>query len=206
MRKEWIPIHFIKENSYNMVKIFLTQIVMSFFGTMLSIATLRNQSLLLWSSILSIAIELCVIYTIGWDIGARDKIKIDGGRMRPFPAKGVLIALGGNVPNLILALLMGLGVLIDTAGSQVMSLVCNAIARLINGAFLGTIKTLEDLLIVDMPTGGTMSHIWWWFIVMIIPSLIVVGFAYLLGSHARRIIPVRQKPTGNDRPNISDKK
>lgn len=206
MRKEWIPIHFIKENSYNMVKIFLTQIVMSFFGTMLAIATLRNPSLLLWSSILSIAIQLCVIYTIGWDIGARDKIKIDGGRMRPFPAKGVLIALGGNAPNLILALLMGLGVLIDTAGSQVMSLVCNAIARLINGAFLGTIKTLEDLLIADLPTGGTMSHIWWWFIIMVIPSLIAVGFAYLMGSHDLRIIPVRQKPTGNNRPNISDKK
>lgn len=179
---------------------------MSFFGTMLAIATLKNQSLLLWSSILSIAIQLCVIYTIGWDIGAHDQIKISGGRMRPFPAKGVLIALVGNVPNLILAFLMGLGVLIDTTGSQIMSLVCNAIARLINGAFLGIIKTFEDLLITDMPTGGTMSHIWWWFIIMVIPSLISVEFAYLMGSHNLRIIPVRRKPAENTRPNISDKK
>lgn len=198
--------NFLKENSYNMVKIFLTQIVMSFFGTMLAIATLKAPTLLLWSSIFSVALGLCVVYTIGWDVGARDKIKIDGGRMKPFPSKGLVLALGGNIPNLILAILMGLGVLIDTEGSQVMSLVCNAIARLINGSFLGIIKTLENLLIAGVETGGTMKHIWWWFIVMVIPSVLVCGFAYYMGSHDLRIIPVRKNPTVNDRPNISDKK
>lgn len=198
--------NFLKENSYNMVKIFLTQIVMSFFGTMLAIATLKAPTLLLWSSVFSVVLGLGVVYTIAWDVGARDKIKIDGGRMKPFPCKGLVLALGGNIPNLILAVLMGLGVLIDTEGSQVMSLVCNAIARLINGSFLGIIKTLENLLIAGVETGGTMSHIWWWFIVMVIPSVLVCGFAYYMGSHDMRIIPVRKKPTVNDHPNISDKK
>ena len=51
-----------------------------------------------------------------------------------------------------------------------------------------------------------MRHIWWWFIVMVIPSVLVCGFAYYMGSHDIRIIPVRKKPTVNDHPNISDKK
>ena len=195
-----INIAFLKENSYSSVKIFLTQIVMSFFGTMLAIATLKNASLLLWSSVFSVVFQLAIVYTIGWDIGARDKIKIDGRRMRPMPSKGFLIALIANAPNLLLAVLMGLGVLIDTKGSQVMSLVCNAIARLINGSFLGIIKTLET----PLGDSGIMKYIWWWFIVMTIPSIIIGGVSYLMGSHDIRLIPQKKKSVETARPNISD--
>lgn len=202
-----IVIQFIKENSYSMVKMFLTQIVMTFFGTMLAIATLSNKSLLLWSSIFSVIFGLAINYTIGWDIGAKDKIKTDGGRMRPAPFKGALIALGSNIPNLLLALLMGIGVLIDTETSQAMSLICNAIARLLNGAYLGIISNLENLLIANLAdNSGIMSHIWWWFIVMTLPSILVGWVSYLMGSHDVRIIPVRQKTEDTSyRPNISDK-
>ncbi|MGN1127926.1 MAG: hypothetical protein ACI4T6_03110 [Candidatus Flemingiibacterium sp.] len=179
---------FLKENSYSMVKVFLTQIVMSFFGTMLAIATLSNPSLLLASSVFSVLFYLVMVYFTIWEIGAKDKIRIDGGRLRPFPAKGAVIALGGNAPNLLLALLMGVGVLINTKGAQVMSLVCNAIARLLNGAYLGILKTLENLLISDLPEGsGTMPHIWWWFIVMTLPSILTGLFAYFMGSHDYKI-------------------
>ena len=64
---------------------FLDQIAMTVFGTMLSFATLKNEGLLLASSIFSILFYLMLLYTVGWDIGARDKIRIDGGRMKPFP-------------------------------------------------------------------------------------------------------------------------
>lgn len=191
---------FLKENSYSMVKVFLTQIVMSFFGTMLAIATLSNPSMLLWSSIFSVVFYLVIIYFSIWEIGAKDKIRIDGGRLRPFPAKGIVIALGGNVPNLILALLMGIGALIDTKGAQVMSFVCNAIARLLNGAYLGILKTLEDILKNALPPeAGIMQYIWWWFIVMTLPSLIVGWFAYFMGSHEYKIsafLGLGKRPTG----------
>ena len=171
-----------------MVKVFLTQIVMSFFGTMLAIATLSNPSLLLWSSIFSVVFYLVIIYFSIWEIGAKDKIRIDGGRLRPFPAKGAVIALGGNAPNLLLALLMGVGALINTKGAQVMSLVCNAIARLLNGAYLGILKTLQNMLENALPPeAGIMQYIWWWFIVMTFPSLIVGWFAYFMGSHDYKI-------------------
>lgn len=196
-----IIIDFLKDNSYSSVKIFLTQIVMSFFGTMLAIATLSNPTLLLWSSIFSVVFGLAIIYTIGWDIGARDKLKIDGGRMRPMPSKGFYIALLANIPNLLLAVLMGLGVLINTSGSQVMSLVCNAIARLINGSYLGILTTLTNMLTVET---GIMSYIWWWFIVMTLPSILVVGVSYLMGAKNIRIIPQKKSAETVGRPNMSD--
>lgn len=56
---------FIKENSYNMFKMFLDQIAMTVFGTMLSFATLKNEGLLLASSIFSILFYLMLLYTVG---------------------------------------------------------------------------------------------------------------------------------------------
>ena len=108
-------IGFLKENSYSMVKMFVNQIGMPVFGTMLALATAGNPTLLLCSSIFAILFYLFLLYSVGWEIGAKDKIRIDGGRMTEFPAKGFLIALGANLPNLLLAVLMGAGALISTA-------------------------------------------------------------------------------------------
>ena len=82
---------------------FVDQIAMTVFGTIVTIATSGNDDLLLGASLFSIGFFLVVLYTVGWDIGARDKIKIDGGRMREMPAKGFLIALGANSINILLA-------------------------------------------------------------------------------------------------------
>lgn len=176
-------IDFIKENSYNMVKMFLNQIAMTVFGTMLAIATRSNDTLLLATSIFSILFYLFLVYNFGWEIGAKDKIKIDGGRMRPFPTEGLLITLGANIPNLLLALLMGLGVLIGTEWAGNMSVICNAIARLIEGMYLGTISTLEHTLYAE----AHISDVWWWFIVITLPAILTGWFSYYMGSHDKRI-------------------
>ncbi len=174
---------FLKENSYNMVKMFVDQIAMTVFGTIVTIATSGNDDLLLIASLFSIVFYLVVLYTVGWDIGARDKIKIDGGRMREFPAKGFLIALGANSINILLALLIGLGILINTEWAGNISVVCNAIARLIQGMYLGAIKLLEDALFAD----AVIQDVWWWFLITPIPAILTGGLSYYMGSHNKRI-------------------
>jgi hypothetical protein len=181
-------IGFLKENSYSMVKMFVNQIAMTVFGTMLALATAGNPTLLLCSSIFAILFYLFLVYSVGWEIGAKDKIRIDGGRMREFPAKGFLIALGANLPNLLLALLMGIGALISTAtGAEwagSMSVVCNAIARLIEGMYLGVIKVLEDML----PAGHSILSVWWWFLLLPVPAIFTGWLSYFLGSRNIRIL------------------
>ena len=49
-----------------MFKMFLDQIAMTVFGTMLSFATLKNEGLLLASSIFSYSSNLMLLYTVGW--------------------------------------------------------------------------------------------------------------------------------------------
>jgi hypothetical protein len=191
--------NFFKENSYNMVKLFLNQIALTVFGTMLALSTVKNPTLLLVTSIFSVLFYLYLVYSCGWEIGAKDKIRIDGGRIAPAPAKGFLIALIANVPNLLLAILMGIGAIISTSTGAKwagdMSVVCNAIARLIEGMYLGIIKILEDRVFAD----AHIIDVWWWFIVITFPAIITGGISYLLGSKNFRILSlfgITYKPSG----------
>ena len=135
--------NFFKEHSYNIVKLFLNQIGITVFGTMLALATSGNETLLLGSSIFSILFLLALDYNSCWEIGAKDKIRIDGGRLAPMPYKGALLSALANVPNLLLALLMGVGILIGNEAGRTMSAICNTISRILNGMYLGVIKVLE---------------------------------------------------------------
>ena len=183
-----------------MFKMFIDQIAMTMFGTMLALATRGKQGLFLASSIFSILFYLVLLYTVGWEIGARDKIRIDGGRMKPSPAKGFLIALGANCPNLILAVLIGVGVMINTEWSANMALVCNAIARLAEGMYLGVINVLERTIYPPIEAGTVTSadirDVWWWFIVIVIPALFVGWLSYYLGSRdisISRLLGIKRK-------------
>ncbi len=182
---------FLKDQSYNIVKLFLNQIALTVFGTVLALSTSQNASLLLASSLFSILFFLALNYTFCWEIGAKDKIRVDSGRIKSMPSKGFFIALGANIPNLILALLNLLGIVINTEGSQSMSVVCNAILRLINGMYLGTVSLLEKTVASHGISIGS-----WIFFAVIIPSLFVGWLAYYLGSKNVRILGfLKTKPT-----------
>ncbi len=173
---------FLKEQSYNMVKLFLNQIALTVFGTVLTLSTSKNNSLLLAASIFSIIFFLALNYTSCWDIGAKDKIRVDSGRAKAMPSKGFLIVLGANIPNLILAILNLLGIIINTEGSQGMSVFCNMLLRLLNGMYLGAVSLLEKAVAANGISIGS-----WIFFVTIIPTLFVGWLAYYLGSKNIRI-------------------
>ena len=86
-------LHFIKDNRSVIVKMIVNQIGMIFFGLMLSMATNQNNSLFLAASIFSVLFYMFLEYTVGWDLGAHDKIKLDGGRIEYQPYKGSRLAL-----------------------------------------------------------------------------------------------------------------
>ncbi len=172
---------FLKENLYNSVKLFLNQIGLTVFGTMLALAFSKNDKLLLASSIFSILFYLSLCYITCWDIGAKDKIRIDGGRLNYKASKGLLLSFFANIPNIVLSALMGIGILINTEASINMCYVCNAIARLLNGMYLGTIKVLQETL------NATITEVWWWFGAIAIPSMLVCTAAYILGAKNFRI-------------------
>ncbi len=176
-----------------MVKLFLNQIGVTVFATVLTIATRANPSLLFWSSVLSLGLYLFLQYCLCWEVGARDKIKIDGGRMEEMSGKGLLLALGANIFNILLSLLIGLGFLIDTKWSESVAAVCNVFLRLFNGMYQGFIKIIGDAVNKTESVNSIYESLspevtWWWFLVAIIPVILVCGLGYLLGSKNIRIL------------------
>lgn len=112
-------LHFITENRSVIVKMFVNQIGMIFFGFVLSMATNQNDSLFLAASIFSVLFYMFLEYTVAWDLGAHDKIKLDGGRIDYMPCKGIFTSLCANILNLLSGVLTVIGYFCLSAADRV---------------------------------------------------------------------------------------
>ena len=112
-------LHFIKENRSVIVKMFVNQVGMIFFGFVLSMATNQNDSLFLAASIFSVLFYMFLEYTVAWDLGAHDKIKLDGGRIDYMPCKGIFTSLCANILNLLSGVLTVIGYFCLSAADRV---------------------------------------------------------------------------------------
>ena len=80
---------FLKEHSDNIVKLIINQVGISIFAMFLYTAAAAIKSedggasltFKVLISVFSIMFYLLLVYTIGWEIGAKDKIRIDGKRL-----------------------------------------------------------------------------------------------------------------------------
>ena len=101
----------LRENLYDVIKLFVNQFGIGIFAlflyTAVGAAFVENDEMFNLSRILvsafSIIFYIVLVYYMFWEIGAKDGIRIAGGRMEPQPNKGIAIALFANVPNFALA-------------------------------------------------------------------------------------------------------
>ena len=79
---------FLKENMSTITKMIVNQLGMMIFGLVLSMATSQNDTLFLLASVFSVCFYMFLVYTVGWELGAKDKVRLDGGRIAYAPFKG----------------------------------------------------------------------------------------------------------------------
>ena len=165
---------------------FINQFAISIFGSVLSLATsaAENSTLSMVVSLFAIAFYLFLIYTMTWEIGAKDRISVDVGKKPYRPHTGVLISLIANIPNFLIALVyacvystMGTAKLAGSIASLAMT-----IAMFLEGMYCGL--ALEIIL----PTGFNLWHYWWTFFLIIIPALVTSWIAYFAGFKNFRIL------------------
>ncbi len=177
---------FFSQYSYSMIKMFINQFAISIFGSVLSLATsaAENSTLSMVVSLFAIAFYLFLIYTMTWEIGAKDRISVDVGKKPYRPHTGVLISLIANIPNFLIALVyacvystMGTAKLAGSIASLAMT-----IAMFLEGMYCGL--ALEIIL----PTGFNLWHYWWTFFLIIIPALVTSWIAYFAGFKNFRIL------------------
>lgn len=148
---------FFKNNGSVISKLFVYQFALTVFGLLLYTVSQYSESkaIIAGISAFSAIFYLFIIYTNIWDIGARDKIRIEGKRLAPRPLHGLWLGICANVPNFIFALCSTVGYLgIDraalnadgkfTSPEWAVNLygIAHMIGSYLNGTFLGITETL----------------------------------------------------------------
>ena len=179
---------FFHDYSYNIVKMFVNQFAISIFGVSLTLATTQAHiessgfdTFTLIVSIFAVVFYLFLIYTLAWEIGAKDKISVDVGKKPYRPHLGILLSLVANIPNILAALLYALATLI---GSESMMFIVRLFATLIQGMYFGIITA------ISLPIGETyvqLNSLWPTFFLMVIPAMLTSWLAYFLGHRNFRI-------------------
>ena len=192
---------FFKENSYDIVKLFINQIGITIFSFMLytAVALIEDDDLLLRINVLvsvfAILFYFSLLYTAAWDIGAKDKIRIDSGKAISTPGKGLKISLLANIPNFLLAIFaiafMGIYMLGGSEWFYSAFFVLNMFIRFISAMFLGLIQGIFSFLATDDPLSASFCPYYFWqtvgFLVGPVLAVLVTHFGYKMGSAEQKL-------------------
>ena len=184
---------FFKENSYDIVRLYINQIGISIFSMVLytAVGTIELSSKLLdvGLSVFLLGFYFTLIYTASWEYGAKDKIRVDAGKIEPSHTKGIKLSLLAGVPNYLLSGLCLLFGLIYKAtlssGAGVVAVLLNTFMRLSMAMYLGVVQTAfgpftsaADNSFAFQAAGFLVAHVF---------AVIVISLGYLLGSKDKRI-------------------
>ena len=178
---------FFKDNSYNIVKMMLYQFGMTVLGAITSMAAISNSGLFLAVSIYATVLYLGLLYVMTWDLGGKDRIRVDAGHARADKLSGLKMALFANIPNFIIFLLIAVGFLFGTALSQAswaqgMFVVGHAIGKIIQAMYNGIV------LAIIPASGSALSGAYLIaYALTPLPGIIASTLGYLMGYHDRRL-------------------
>ncbi len=176
----------LRQYSYSVIKMFVNQFAISIFGVVLAMATAaaNNNFLTIFVSVFSILFYLFLIYTMTWEIGAKDRISVDCGKKKYCPHTGIILSLCANIPNLILALLYTIAFPFMTtqrwAGN--ISAVVNVISAFVEGMYRGILAA------ITVSGDKTLLYYWWSYFLIIIPALLTAWFSYIMGFKNKRFV------------------
>jgi hypothetical protein len=139
---------FLKENSYDIIRLYINQIGITIFSLVLytSVSSLDkglSLKLKIAISVFAILFFFALLYTVAWDWGANDKIRIDAGRMKKKRSKGAFLALLANLINFVLAGVCVISMALymkGVSGALDILQIFNLILRLTNAMYLGVIQ------------------------------------------------------------------
>ena len=193
---------FFSKYSYKMVSVFVTQFAISIFGNVLALSFVNNTVLCTLISLFAIFFNLFLLYTAIWDVGAKDKPAIDGGRMKPNNFTGLFIALGAYIPSYILTLIYAALLPTATTVEGVASTIAAYIKLtlfLLNGAYTGVMSAIKI-------GENYLNDFWWIYLVISIPTIAVCAVSYILGTKDIHFTKLMLAPTPEEQEIKRDKK
>ena len=188
----------IKENLYDIVRLYIFQIGIMIFSLFLymPIGFIEDETLFtqlrVIASIGAVIFYFVLVYSMMWEMGAKDKLKIDGGRLKAQPHKGLVLGLCANVPNFLLGILATVFAAICASGAGINIQNTFAIIFLITGMhgamYLGIIQIVTPFPVVGDLTNYS-NYLVQSILYIVIPliSVAVVHFSYYLGTKEKKL-------------------
>ncbi|MBE6723924.1 MAG: vitamin K epoxide reductase family protein [Ruminococcaceae bacterium] len=182
---------FWKENGAYIGKMTLNQFGATFFGVMLVLAASAAQSQRTWltifASTFATVFYLFLVYTVLWEKGGQDRIRVDSGRKKREPFKGLLIAVCANIPNILLGVLdIGTRLVMNPGDPDRLAGKINSVVRAIvllwEGMYAGFVSYAHTVA-PNHPYLLSLTRL-----LIVIPALLVGGLAYWLGLNNKRLM------------------
>lgn len=196
---------FFKQNSYDIVRLFINQIGIAIFSLFVYTAfgaiwfkDANNRStqellMLIGVSVFAMAFYFFLIYTATWDYGAKDKIKIDGGRMERDRFKGLKMAILANVPILVFALVAiifrAVYMFTDMGGFGLTSSIFHFLLQLTASMYDGVLQSIFNGLRVSADSPNNLYFLMQeiGYFVMPVFSVISAHVGYSLGLREKKL-------------------
>lgn len=188
-------IKYIKENIDSISKLFINHVGMMIFGLAVLISTkLMNDVVFYMMGVLAVLMYFTLLYTAMWERGAKDKIKIDGGRKKPDLFHGLWAYLLGNILVVITSLL---GLIFAFFVTEEVSFANNTLAvfRFISHYYNAMYLPITEIEIAS-PVVKSLIYV-----ATILPGAIVSCVSYILGVKGCRCIFPESKKTKKNRYN-----
>lgn len=187
---------FIKEHSYEIVKLFFTQIGIAVFGLVLSFATNSNPQLWLLSSIFSVCFYCAILYSEAWEIGAKDRPRILNGRLKDSNSKGFIIALFSNSLNMFFVIILTVCLIFSFLGEffgNIYAIVWT-LQRLLSAMYMGLNMYFSPKQILDSRYYIQPDTFFQplFYLLAIIPPVISCGIGYVMGKNDRKLFTVKK--------------
>ena len=176
---------FIKNNFAMISKMFIQQIGIAFLGFLLNTAAnvSGNKSLVLGLSIFSAAFYLFLVYVHVWEFGVQDKIRIEAGRIKFDPLKGLKASLIANSVNILLAVLSAIGYLCIDRN------ILDEFGNIVSPAWAVNLYAVSHIIGVFLQSMYNGIGSWfgidvypYFLFLAILPSLITSFFGYYFGT------------------------
>lgn len=188
----------IKDNSYDIVRLYINQLGITIFSLVLYTAIgfveddALNFKIRVALSVFATLFYFILIYSAAWEYGAKDKIRIDSGKIEPVRAKGLIMSLVANLPNFLLAAGAILCMLVYMGGAHQEGFytafgVLNLIMRFCSAMYLGMIQGIFSFV-----TDINASYLWQsvGYFVLPLVSVAVTHLAYTLGIKDFRLLSI----------------
>ena len=203
---------FLKQHSYDIVKLFVNQLGLAIFSMALysavNIALPDNfehaPTIRLVISIASTLFYLSIIYVVVWEFGAKDRIKVDSGRIKRSPLKGAGLQLCANIPNFVLIVIalvcFAIYSINSSEGCKLAFSLIHSFLVFIESMYTGMVITVFPVASDAAVATVDITFCWRTIMYAIMPlvSVLIAQLGYTLGENNFKVLSLfsekKQKP------------